>query len=207
MRRRRRPIAPDARSRPSCTRWTRRQEKNCGTAAARSRPSFTQSDRRPEMARCMWSHTTARCTPSASRSSIDRRDSLKRTLRNMRNLISVTSFAICCAVVLGIAGSRSWIPGEAEVGAQQAAGPALADWLTDGGDNQRTGWQRNETILTKDNVKNLKILWKIKTGNQVRALHALMPVLVIGRLNTTDGPRQVGFVNGIPDNPYAFHVE
>jgi outer membrane protein assembly factor BamB len=108
---------------------------------------------------------------------------------------------------MGTVGSRSWIPGEAEVGAQQASGPALADWLTDGGDNQRTGWQRNETILTKDNVKNLKILWKIQTGNQVRALHALMPVLVIGRLNTADGPRQVGIVNGISDNLYAFDVE
>jgi len=31
-----------------------------------------------------------------------------------------------------------------------------ADWLTDGGDPQRTGWQRDEKILNKDNVKNLK---------------------------------------------------
>jgi outer membrane protein assembly factor BamB len=88
----------------------------------------------------------------------------------------------------------------------QTGAAVLADWLTDGGDNQRTGWQRNETILTKDNVKNMKLLWKIQTGNQVRALHSLMPVLVIGRLDTADGPRQVGIVNGISDNLYAFDV-
>ena len=83
----------------------------------------------------------------------------------------------------------------------------LTDWLTDGGDNQRTGWQRNETTLTKSNVKNLKVLWKIQTGNQVRALHSLMPVLIVGRLDTPNGPRQVGIVNGISDNLYGFDVE
>ncbi len=79
--------------------------------------------------------------------------------------------------------------------------------MTDGNDNQRTGWQRNETILTKKNVRNLKILWKIQTGNQVRSLHSLMPVLIIGRLNTANGPREVGIVNGISDNLYGFDVE
>ena len=34
-----------------------------------------------------------------------------------------------------------------------------------------------------------------------------MPVLVVGQLATTNGPRQVGFVNGISDNLYAFDVE
>ena len=34
-----------------------------------------------------------------------------------------------------------------------------------------------------------------------------MPVLVVGRLKTAGGPKQVGFVNGISDNLYAFDVE
>jgi outer membrane protein assembly factor BamB len=89
----------------------------------------------------------------------------------------------------------------------QTSARELTDWLTDGGDNQRTGWQRHETILTKDTVKNMKLRWKIQTGNQVRALHALMPVLVIGQLKTANGPRQIGIVNGISDNLYAFDVE
>ena len=37
-----------------------------------------------------------------------------------------------------------------------------ADWLTDGGDQQRTGWQRDEKILTKENARNIKMLWKIQ---------------------------------------------
>src|SRR3982750_3670785 len=79
----------------------------------------------------------------------------------------------------------------------------LIDWTTDGGDNQRTGWNKEEKALTKDNVKNLKLLWKLETKNQVRALHSLMPVLVLKELNTSSGARQVGFVSGISDNLYA----
>ena len=93
------------------------------------------------------------------------------------------------------------------VHAQRAGAPAPYDWTTDGGDNQRTGWNKAETILTKDNVRNMKLLWKIKTDNQVRALHALMPALVLGRLNTPGGPKQIAYVVGISDNLYAIDVE
>ena len=40
-----------------------------------------------------------------------------------------------------------------------------ADWLTDGGDTKRTNWQRSETIITPDNVKDLKLIWKVKLDN------------------------------------------
>jgi len=116
----------------------------------------------------------------------------------MKSIVYATSMVLCCGAV--------WSSRAVPAGAQ-ASRAAAVDWVTDGNDNQRTGWQRNETILTKKNVKNLKILWKIQTGNQVRALHSLMPVLIIGRLNTSNGPREVGIVNGISDNLYAFDVE
>ena len=53
----------------------------------------------------------------------------------------------------------------------------------------------------------MKLLWTMETNNQPRALHSLMPVLVIGQLATANGPKQVGIVNGISDNLYAFDVE
>jgi len=114
----------------------------------------------------------------------------------MKRFIGAVPLACCCSVVTAVI-----------LAAQTTSGGGPIDWVTDGGDNQRTGWNRNETILTKSNVKNLKILWKIQTGNQVRALHSLMPVLVVGRLMTANGTRQVGIVNGISDNLYAFDVE
>lgn len=78
-----------------------------------------------------------------------------------------------------------------------------ADWTTDGGDSQRSGWQKDEHILTPANVKNLKILWKVETGNQPRALHGLMPALIADKVNTTDGVKQIVLVSGISDNLYA----
>jgi hypothetical protein len=83
----------------------------------------------------------------------------------------------------------------------------LIDWTTDGGDVQRTGWVRGERVLTRENVGRLKLMWKLETGNDARALHSLMPALVLSRLNTPDGPKQVGFVAGISDNLLAFDAD
>jgi outer membrane protein assembly factor BamB len=78
-----------------------------------------------------------------------------------------------------------------------------ADWTTDGGDTQRSGWQKDEHILTTSNVKNMKILWKVETGNQPRALHGLMPALVVEKVSTASGVKQIVLVSGISDNLYA----
>lgn len=82
-----------------------------------------------------------------------------------------------------------------------------ADWVTDGGDIYRSGWQKNEKILTKENVKGLKLLWKIKTDNQVRALHALMAPLVLESVPTSQGAKEVAYIVGVSDNLYAIDVK
>ncbi len=82
-----------------------------------------------------------------------------------------------------------------------------ADWLTDGGDPQRTAWQQNETTLTTANVKNMKLLWKLKLDNQPREMHNLLPALVVGRVNTANGPKQIVIVTGVSDNIYAIDAD
>jgi outer membrane protein assembly factor BamB len=82
----------------------------------------------------------------------------------------------------------------------------MADWLTDGGDPQRNAWQRNEHILNMSNVKGMKLLWKYKTDNQAREMHSLFPPLIVGRVLTSAGPKQVAVVAGISDNIYAIDV-
>ena len=78
-----------------------------------------------------------------------------------------------------------------------------ADWLTDGGNSQRTGWQPDEHILTKDNVKGLQILWKIKLDNKPREMHSLFPPLIADGMKTSDGTKQILIEAGISDNIYA----
>src|ERR1017187_9204510 len=82
-----------------------------------------------------------------------------------------------------------------------------ADWLTDGGNPQRTAWQKDERILTLDNVKNMKLLWKLKLDNEPRQMHSLFPPLIVGQLNTSAGPREVAIETGVSDNIYAIDVE
>jgi outer membrane protein assembly factor BamB len=83
-----------------------------------------------------------------------------------------------------------------------------ADWLTDGGDPQRTAWQKNETILSPATVKDMKLLWKIKLDNQPRQMHALFPALIAGSVAMPDGStREIAVVAGVSDNLFGIDVE
>lgn len=82
-----------------------------------------------------------------------------------------------------------------------------ADWLTDGGDTKRTNWQQDEKIITPSNVKDMKLLWKVKLDNQPRQMHSLLEPLVIGRVDTANGPRQLVIQAGVSDNVYAIDAD
>jgi glucose dehydrogenase len=89
----------------------------------------------------------------------------------------------------------------------QAQSGKLADWLTDGGDIERTAWQRNETILSTTSVKNMKLLWKTKLDNEPRQMHNLLPALIASNVKTANGPKQIVLVTGVSDNLYALDAE
>ncbi len=110
--------------------------------------------------------------------------------------------------------NRRFLAGFAALGAAAvwtttpgAQGQKKADWLADGGDPQRTAWQRNETILTKDNVKDMKLLWKLKLDNETRQMHSLFPPLIAGSVTTAAGPREIAVVAGVSDNVFGIDVE
>jgi hypothetical protein len=81
-----------------------------------------------------------------------------------------------------------------------------AEWLTDGSDVIRSNWQRDEKILSTTTAKDIKLLWTIKLNNQTRAMHSLLPPLVIGSVNTKSGPKQVVIQAGVSDNVFAIDV-
>ena len=90
--------------------------------------------------------------------------------------------------------------------APRAQGQTKANWLTDGGDPQRTAWQRNETILTKGNVKDMKLLWKVQLDNKPRQMHNLFPPLIAGSVSTSGGQKEIAVVAGVSDNVYGIDV-
>ena len=89
----------------------------------------------------------------------------------------------------------------------QAQNGKLADWLTDGGDIERTGWQKNEHILSITSVKNMKLLWKTKLDNEPRQMHNLLPVLIASNVTTASGPKQIVLATGVTDNLYGLDAE
>jgi outer membrane protein assembly factor BamB len=88
-----------------------------------------------------------------------------------------------------------------------AALAVAADWPTDGGDSKRTNWQRDEKILTKSNVKGMKLLWKRKLDNQPRQMHSLLEPLVLGNVKTAKGPMELVLQAGVSDNIYALNAK
>jgi hypothetical protein len=81
-----------------------------------------------------------------------------------------------------------------------------AEWTTDGANSKRTNWQTDEKILNKDNVKNLKILWKLQLDTVPHEMHALFPPLIVEHVQTPSGPKQVAIEAGIDDKIYAIDV-
>ena len=89
----------------------------------------------------------------------------------------------------------------------QAQTQKKADWLTDGGDPQRTAWQKNETILSPATAKDIKLLWKVKLDNEPRQMHSLFPPLIVGNVTMPDGrTREIAVVAGVSDNLYGIDV-
>jgi outer membrane protein assembly factor BamB len=78
-----------------------------------------------------------------------------------------------------------------------------ANWLTDGGTTTRTGWNKEEHILTPGNVGKMHLLWKAKTDETPRALHSLITPLVVDSVPMAGGKKQVVYVAGVSDRLYA----
>jgi outer membrane protein assembly factor BamB len=58
-----------------------------------------------------------------------------------------------------------------------------------------------------DNVGNMKLLWKLKLDNEPRQMHSLFPPLIMERVNTPEGVKQIAIETGVSDNIYAIDVE
>jgi hypothetical protein len=81
------------------------------------------------------------------------------------------------------------------------------DYLTEGPDAGRTGWVRNEKVFTKANVKDSKLLWKVKLDTAPRVKHNLYPPLIVERVTTAAGVKQMAVVSGVSDDLFGIEAE
>jgi len=80
------------------------------------------------------------------------------------------------------------------------------DFLSEGVDNGRTGWVRDEKIFTKANVGSSKLLWKLKLESTPRAMHNLFAPLVAERVTTPQGARELAVLAGVSDDLFGIDV-
>jgi outer membrane protein assembly factor BamB len=69
-----------------------------------------------------------------------------------------------------------------------------SDWPAHSGGNRRDGWQQDETRITKDTLKNLKLLWKVKLEMKQRSVYSLFGPLIVERAITDRGFKELAFV-------------
>lgn len=74
-----------------------------------------------------------------------------------------------------------------------------SQWLTFGGDPQRDGWSRDESILNKTNVKSLKLVWKIRLKSSPKELTSLAAPIVADNILTAEGHKDFVVVAGASD--------
>lgn len=77
------------------------------------------------------------------------------------------------------------------------------DYTMEGGDPGRTGWLKEEKGFTSTNVRNMKLLWKIKLDSPSREMHNLHPPLIGERVTTANGTREMAVVAGITDDLFG----
>jgi outer membrane protein assembly factor BamB len=90
------------------------------------------------------------------------------------------------------------------------SGSALAwgtDYLTAGGDNARTGWLKDEHVITKANVSQIKLLWKTKLPSTPREMHNLFSPLIATSLRTPSGSKEVAVVAGVSDDLWGLDAK
>src|SRR5262245_43615377 len=83
---------------------------------------------------------------------------------------------------------------------------AAADYLTEGNDPGRTGWMKDEKVFTTANVKDMRLLWKVKLDSPPRQMHNLFSPLIAERVTTAQGAREIAIVAGISDDLFGIDV-
>ena len=84
---------------------------------------------------------------------------------------------------------------------------AAADWSTFGGDPERSGWARAETVLNTDNVRTLQLKWKIHLDNAPKELTSLAAPIVADNVKTGRGIKEFVIVAGSSDKIFAINAD
>jgi outer membrane protein assembly factor BamB len=80
-------------------------------------------------------------------------------------------------------------------------------WTMFGGNPQRDGWARDESMLTRDNVKSMKLVWKVHVDSQLREMNSLTAPVVAENVLTAQGHKDIVVVAGASDTLDAIDID
>jgi outer membrane protein assembly factor BamB len=81
-----------------------------------------------------------------------------------------------------------------------------SEYLTEGVDPARTGWLKDEKVFNTTNVRDMKLLWKVKLDSTPREMHNLFSPLIAENVTTANGPREMAVVAGVSDDLFGIDV-
>ena len=81
------------------------------------------------------------------------------------------------------------------------------DWSSFGNDAQRSGWEKSDSRITRENVKDFQLVLKHRLGAPNGGLHSLTPPVVIGRLISYKGFKELAFVAGAGDHIWTLDAD
>jgi hypothetical protein len=84
---------------------------------------------------------------------------------------------------------------------------AGASWLTFGGNPQRSGLAEDETSISPENAKDLKLLWKLKLENEPKQLTSLSTPVLINPVYTDHGAETYVAISGSSDNLFVVDAD
>jgi outer membrane protein assembly factor BamB len=82
-----------------------------------------------------------------------------------------------------------------------------AEWTTGSFNQQRDGWQRNETKLTPGNAKNIRLLWKLKTDNKPMGMQSFREPVIVAGVHTPAGVKTLAIFAGSSNAVFAVDVD
>ncbi|MGH9655876.1 MAG: PQQ-binding-like beta-propeller repeat protein, partial [Bryobacteraceae bacterium] len=82
-----------------------------------------------------------------------------------------------------------------------------SNWNSWGGGPQRNGWEAHDNWLTKENAKDIRLLWKRKLKNGHYGPHAVLPPVVEGGIISYAGIRELAIVGGASGKIWAIQAD
>lgn len=80
-------------------------------------------------------------------------------------------------------------------------------WNSWGSDAQRSGWEKTDTRLTKENAKDIQLLFKRSLENGRGGPNALLPPVVMGNLISYKGFKELAIVGGASGQIWAIDAD